>query len=210
MRVDRAIEKVEDSFGSVEDFAWTLLTDFPEVVKGDYNLQTISGRLKLPPDVVAKTLNSPAFRAVMSRLIVAREYSVFDEIKHVKTIKNDAISQSKNISTRIAAREHLARLEGRPLNRQEENVTVPIQINFGSLPGDVAGHPEITIEGQRYEGAKAGQLPPEGARRKYTEKHSDKPLVRGISRGDELDFYSDESPYSGEGAARGVKEDEDE
>jgi len=195
-----ALDKIEQKFGSVEDFAWVLLNEYPEVVDGKYNLQNLSQRLKIPMEAVSRTLNSAHFRGLMTRLVVQSEYAISDEIKHVKTMKRDATNASKNVNTRIAAREHLARLEGRPLNRQDQEITVPIQINFGSLPLNLEGVPTIDVEGQGFRMAKPGELPPEGARRRYIEKGTGQALVNGIARGDELDFYSDESPYAIESA----------
>jgi hypothetical protein len=191
-----ALDKIEQKFGSVEDFAWVLLNEYPEVVDGKYNLQNLSQRLKIPMEAVNRTLNSQHFRGLMTRLVVQSEYAIADEIKHVRTMKRDATNARKNVNTRIAAREHLARLEGRPLNRQDQEITVPIQINFGSLTAHVEGMPTIDVEGQGFRMAKPGELPPEGARRRYTDKSTGKALVNGIARGDELDFYSDESPYA--------------
>lgn len=191
-----ALDKIEMKFGSVEDFAWVLLNDYPEVVDGKYNLQVLSKKLKLPMEAVNRTLNSQHFRSLMTRLVVQSEYAISDEIKHVRTMKKDATNASKNVNTRIAAREHLARLEGRPLNRQDQEITVPIQINFGSLPLNVEGVPTIDVQDTGFRMAKPGELPPEGARRRYIDKDSGQKLVHGVSRGDELDFYSDESPYA--------------
>lgn len=196
MNNQEALDKIEQRFGSVEDFAWTLLNNHPEVVEGKHNLQVLSQKLRVPMEAINRTMNSHHFRGLMTRLIVQSHYSLSDEIKHVQTMKKDATNAHKNVQTRIAAREHLARMEGRPLNRQDQEVTVPIQINFGSLPLNLEGVPTIDVESSGFRMAKPGELPPEGARRKYLEKDTGKTLVHGVSRGDELDFYSDESPYA--------------
>lgn len=196
MNSQDALQKIEEKFGSIEDFAWLLLNDYPEVVDGDYNLQVLAKKLRVPMPAVSKVLNTQNFRSVMSRMVVQSEYTILDEIRHVRSVKKDATNANKNVNVRIAAREHLARLEGRPLNKQDQEVFVPIQINFGTLPGAVEGTPTVTVGSPTFQMARPGQLPPEGARRRTAKKAEGAQFVNGVPRGDELDFYSDESPYA--------------
>lgn len=196
MQTKEAITLVERKHGSVEDFAWLLLNEHPEVIDGSYNLQKLAATLKMPMAAVSKVMNSPHFRTVMSQMVVQTEYTIADELKHVRTIKRDATNAKKNVNTRIAAREHLARLEGRPLNKQEGNVNVPIQVVFATLSDDVERIHIESVEGETYVPAKRSDLPPEGARRRYFTRDTGERLVHGVNPGDELDFYSPESPYA--------------
>lgn len=210
MREDKAIALVEDKWGSLEEFGWDLLTECPEILAGDYDLMTVSQRLGVEPGPLGRILRGSAFRSLMTRLVVANEYTIQDEIAHVKTIKLDATSAKKNTDTRIKARQHLAVLEGKPLQASGGgNQGMVLQINFGMPPAQpsVAGD-ERTIDVEVHRPARAGDLPPPGARRRRSEEPADGRTVNGVPMAGELDFDSEESPYAkaGSGEAEGAKE----
>ena len=204
MREDRAIELVEQKFNSLEEFGWAILTDFPEVVEGDYSLDALAKKLGLGRYMaeLGTVLRGPTFRGLITRLVVAAEWTIYDEMQHVKSVKEDAINKEKGLTTRITAREHLAKLSGTPLSARTEQAIVPIQINFGMVSlaetkNDLEDGKTITVESQSSLAmAREGDLPPPGARRKYNSSRSARPDGGPLAPGAELDFTSDESPYS--------------
>lgn len=205
MREDKALALVEQQFGSLEEFGWQLITEHPEVLDDDYDLIALSQKLGVDAGPLGRILRGSAFRSLMTRLVVANEFTIRDEMEHVKTIKADALNPKRNTDTRIKARQHLAVLEGKPLNNsQTGNSGMVLQINFAqpASPPQVEGD-ERTIDVEVHRPARAGDLPPAGARRRRAEEPTDGRSTHGVTVGGELDFYSDEgqaaqTPLTGE------------
>ena len=199
MREDKALALVEQKWGSLEEFGWDLLTECPEVLDDDYDLLAVGQKLGIDAAPLGRILRGTAFRSMMTRLAVAREYSFNDEIAHVRTIRADAVNEKKNTDTRIKARQHLAVLEGKPLQTSTGggNQGLVLQINFGTAGAQpaVAGD-ERTIDVEVHKPARAGDLPPEGARRRFAEEPTDGRTVHGVAVASDLDLYSDESSYT--------------
>lgn len=211
MREDKAVALVEEKWGSLEEFGWDLLTECPEVLAGDYDLMAVSQRLGIEAGPLGRILRGSAFRSLMTRLVVANEYTIQDEITHVKTIKQDATSAKKNTDTRIKARQHLAVLEGKPLQGSGGgHQGMVLQINFGMPPAQPSlADDERTIDVEVHQPARAGDLPPAGARRRRAKEPEDGRTVNGVAVAGELDFDSEESPYEKAGDGSGKKEGEE-
>ena len=203
LKDELAITEIEQKYGSVEDFAWAILEKYPEVLEGDHNIQALAGKTGVSTAAAARTMRSPTFRAAMTRLVVAHEYSMADEIKHARLVSKTAQNPAKGgIQAAIAAREHLARLEGRPLHGTKEDTIIPIQIVFGDLAQRTQDVETVDVVATRsgdtavqkgYQPARAGDLPPPGARRKYLAPSEAADPAPGLAPGEELDFYSAES-----------------
>lgn len=200
---EKALAEIEERYGSIDEFAWAILEHYPEVLEGDYNVSTLAGRMNISVMAAARTLRSPGFRSAMTRMVVAHEYTLSDEIKHARLAKQSAVAPKKGgLSAAIQAREHLARLEGRPLHGQTQETSIPIQIVFGGLPPAGPANLEadktvVITSGDRpvrsgHAPARAGDLPPPGARRQYLAPSESATPPAGFGPGEELDFYSPE------------------
>ncbi len=192
MKDSEALAVVEQKFGTVEDLAWALVNDHPEVFGEDYNLVAVAKKLKLPSNALGRILRSEAFRSVMTQIVVKHEFTLLDEVQHVKSVKKDALDSKNSLDVRTKAREYLAMLEGRPF-RGGEQVGTAIQINFGH-PSEV--NYEVRPDSTSFKPKRSGELPPKRARRTSKEGQTTDTTSHGVDLGSDLDLWSDESPYA--------------
>lgn len=209
-RTRTALEPVEDLYGSIEEFAATVMDVCPGYVEGDYGASEAAQALELPLSAFMRAIREPAFNKVLDQLAAYSEYSFRERKVAMRNLASIARSRKKTVMTRsgepaevdrdademIKADSHLRKIQGQPLEGERRQGGGGITIIFGGQDGQSLQ--EVTIDVEANEPSDEGQADDAG------EEVSDG--YRGSKMGDlpppgARRFYGDDSDGSEKQAA---------
>ena len=210
------LQVVKESYGSLEEFAMTVLDVCPGYLEGEYGASEAAQALELPLNSFTKAVSTPDFNAILDQMASFAEYSFRERRIAMRNLASIATTAEKTTISRsgkpvrvdreadeiIKADTHLRKVQGRPLDQREGNASTGITIIFGGSNNDDAP-PEIVVEAERSEGPKGretyrrntlGALPPTGARRFYDDDGERDAKQHRLHQ--EFDFSSEEAESS--------------
>lgn len=163
-----ALDRVEERYGSLEEFAMFCMVDAPEVLSPDISAPV---RAKLT-GLDGRTLDflltkSPKFRTLMRSAIANSYFGLAEEAAHVKSVVAIATNKGKKVVSNkghivevdnsekavIEAGRYLNEYRGTPLESSQRSATVGVQVVFGGLPAAEAGSVDAAQAGQPVSGA---------------------------------------------------------
>lgn len=195
----QALDFVTDKspYGSLDELAFEMVSEQPGLIKGDIDFPKMAKALELPEWVVRRVVHSVAFKNVLRIAAVNANWTLWDEVQHVERVKDIAISDKAGIDALAKSREHIAKLQGTPLDDAKRDTIVPIQIVF-----ELPAQPQLAAQSpgalKVHQPKTAGDLPPPGIRAELAERGGSHSKVHGVDVGSDLDFYSDEAREPGE------------
>lgn len=210
----QALERVEDVYGSVEQFALHILTEAPAVLDSSKAITLRASEASLEPMVLNFLLTqSQAFRRLMRQVMVNQSFDLASEHKHIEMVKTAATNSKKKevVTPRgfiaevdhspdevMKAGEYLNKYRGTPLNSGETQRGPSLIINFGGPMGGDGDEKTLTVEGSEsptgFKRLRAGGLPPPGAQKRFSAGEGSPGERHALTReGSELDLYSEEA-----------------
>lgn len=182
MNATKAMAVVEQEFGSLDDFAYSVLTDEGMKVALDESKSLIlrAEAVGLPLRVFSRILNSPAFKAALRTSIVNTEFGFYDEQRHVQEIVKVAKGEERKVmspkgivglvdpnpSDIIAAGRYLNDLRGTTVDGKTGPGGASVNIQIVNANSGESEGPTITVEANPavHQPQRAGGLPPRGVR----------------------------------------------
>lgn len=185
MNTATALTVIEREYGSVEEFAYRLLSD-PELKPALDDSEPMTRRAELaqvPLGVFARVIASPAFRTILRADLVNRAYGLEAEARHVEQMSQIAQGKRRLVMNAkgnfgevdqaptdiIAAGKYLNELRGTPVESKGAAIGGGITINFHNANGAEPERVEVTDVSfavqdapDVHRPARAGQLPPSG------------------------------------------------
>lgn len=186
MNDTKALAVIEQEYGSLEDFAMTLLADTDKAQVALDETESIILRADacgLPVRVFSRVVNSPMFRTALRTAIVNSEFGFFDEQKHIKEITKIATGHERKVMSPkgsigmvdqapgdvIAAGRYLNDLRGTSVDQKGPvgGNSINIQIVNAQVESDptdtaTAGRGTIEVQAAVHQPQRAGALPPPG------------------------------------------------
>jgi len=175
MNEGRAIAAVEESYGSLEDFAFHVLSEHPEVLESETALAQTARLLSLDPGVVYFILNrSMRFRMLIRSDLVNQEFNLVAEKEHIREVKKVAVNTPQQRMTAkgdmvevgqapgdmMAAGTYLNKYRGTPIDQGRERMMVGVQVNFVGGTGNAESTHDSAnrelLEGGTGEGSASG------------------------------------------------------
>lgn len=212
--MQHAREEIKEAYGSLEEFAAFAAFEEPRILESGVPLEKRAKLAGVSPSAML-VFNSKDFARIQREMIVMKEFGAEEQIEHFRQVAKIARNRNLRRSYRpqdiMAAGEYLERAKGVPMERREQNIVVPIQVNFpgpeaveGGIPDSNAQDAGNTIEhyqaedrassgGSEHSPRRAGDLPPQGARA-FRQQARQRQLTRqGVQLGSDIDFYSGET-----------------
>lgn len=204
------LQAVSDTYGSIEEFAVTVLDVCPGYLEGEYGAPEAAEALEVPLHSFMRAVSSPDFNETLDRLAGFAEYSFRERKIAMRNLSNIATTAQKLTMSRsgkpvtvdrdadeiIKADSHLRKVQGRPLERREAGMGGGITIIFGGAQNGEQQE-EIVVETHDVESPKApyrpnslGALPPSGARRFYGDDGNEQAKQGRVHQ--EFDFSGEE------------------
>jgi len=185
MNTATALTVIEREYGSVEEFAYRLLSD-PELRVALDDAQPMTKRAEiaqLPLGVFARVIASPAFRTILRADLVNQAYGLEAEAQHVRQMSKIAQGEKRLVMNAkgnygevdqaptdvIAAGRYLNELRGTPVESKSAALGGGITINIHNANNEAPEQVEVTDVSfsvqdapNIHRPARAGQLPPSG------------------------------------------------
>lgn len=180
MNETKALAVVDEEFGSLEEFAYRLLTD-PSMKRALDETESLSLRAEavgLPVHVLARVLNSPAFKASLRTAIVNSSFGYFDEVAHIKHVVEVATNKERKVMSPkgeigfvdqapgdvIAAGKYLNELRGTSVEQKGGVGGGSINIQILNANGEAGPSVGVAVEHapEVHTPQRAGALPPPG------------------------------------------------
>ena len=182
MNEAKALAVIENEYGSLEEFAYSVLThESKERILDETNsILDRADALGLSPVVLSRILASPAFKSTLRTAIVNHNFGFFDEEEHIKQVVKVATGEERKVMSPkgsigmvdqapgdvIAAGRYLNDLRGTSVEQKggggAHSISIQI-LNANQTQGpDTA--PGLTIETEPaiHKPRTAGALPPRG------------------------------------------------
>jgi hypothetical protein len=165
-----AIDRVEERYGTLEEFAMFCMVDAPEVLSPDISGPVRAKMTGLDGRVLDFLLTkSPKFRALMRSAIANTYFGLAEEAAHVKSVVAIATNKGKKVVSNkghivevdnsekavIEAGRYLNEYRGTPLESSQRSATVGVQVIFGGLPTPAPGSADATQASQLVSGTDA-------------------------------------------------------
>jgi hypothetical protein len=175
-----AIQLVEQTHGSMEDFVVHLLEDCPDALDEMLPLVKRAEAAGLPLPVFSRLLSSGQFRQIIRGELVNRTYTLLDERDHIEAVKKVAINHARTVATAkgevvevdqnpadvMQAGRYLNEARGTPMESKGSGGFGGITIIIGHADRGDSDDRTIEVDAQVVPGqhrpGKAGQLPPPG------------------------------------------------
>lgn len=214
------LAEIDQKYGSLEDFTLHVLTELPEVLDNEWNLEKKARETGLSTRAIAFLLNrSPKFRALIRSDLVNQEFNLIYERQHIAAVvdvargqqiermspSGEAIQVDQNPADIIKAGEYLNKYRNTPIDGGPKQNFVGFQVVFGgqgqevtvttderTLEVEAKGRPEA-LPASGYRPGRAGDPPPEGVRGRYEATAASASAKNPAGTGGELDFYSREA-----------------
>lgn len=185
MNTATALTVIEREYGSVEEFAYRLLSD-PELKVALDDAQPMTRRAEiaqLPLGVFARVIASPAFRTILRADLVNQAYGLEAEAQHIQQMSKIARGEKRLVMNAkgnygevdqaptdvIAAGRYLNELRGTPVESKGTALGGGITINIHNANNEQPERVEVTDVSfavqdapDIHRPARAGQLPPSG------------------------------------------------
>jgi hypothetical protein len=211
----KAVEYVEEAYGSMENFAIFCLTEGTKVLDSAVGVVERAKIAGLPVNALAYLITkSPKFRLVMRSAIANTQFGLLEEQEHVQTVVGIARNKGRKVVTNkgnttmvdntergiIDAGRYLNELRGTPLDSSQKGVNVGVNVVFGQAEAALDHDPgrTITVAGHQinpHKPLRAGALPPSGALSRYQAGATGHGSGGAAGPyGSDLDFTSAESP----------------
>lgn len=220
MNESAVLAEIEHKYGSLEDFTLHMLTELPEVLEDEWNLEKKARETGLSTRALAFLLNRSAkFRALIRSDLVNQEFSLISERDHIRAVvdvargrqiermspSGEAVLVDQNPADIIKSGEYLNKYRNTPIDGGAKQNFVGFQVMFGGGGPEVTianGEKTIEIESQGgrealpasgYRPGRAGDPPPEGVRGRYASAGAGAGDKGPTGPGGELDFSSSEA-----------------
>lgn len=163
-----AIDRVEEKYGTLEEFALFCMVDAPEVLSSEVSAPVRAKMTGLDGRVLDFLLTkSPKFRALMRSAIANTYFGLAEEASHVKSVVAIATNKGKKVVSNkghivevdnsekavIEAGRYLNEYRGTPLESSQRSATVGVQVIFGGLPTPAPGSADEATAHQLVSGA---------------------------------------------------------
>lgn len=147
-----AIERVEQRYGTLEEFAVYCLTEAPELLDAAVSSTKKAKIANLDPATLDFLVTkSPKFRVLMRSAIANGLFGLAEEALHIKKVVDIATNKGKVVVTNkgdlvtvdnaekavIEAGRYLNEYRGTPLESSQKATQVGVNVVFGALPGSM-------------------------------------------------------------------------
>jgi len=222
MSSTEALALIETQYGSLEDFAYLVLTDEAkrDVLNESIPLVRRADLAGMPMVAFVKLMQHPDFKALLRTTLVNRHFDILAETRHLEAVAGVAqntkrlVMSSKGTmgmvdqapSDVIAAGKYLNELRGTPVEQKGVANLGGVQINIYNATREVQDVP-ITIDATAsvHRPQAAGDLPPAGVLGRGAPSAPAKPSILGASGDDGVGAFYGEAAEEADAAHRAAQ-----
>ena len=157
---NEAIKKVEERYGSLEEFIAFVITDYPDLFTPKYTPKHREQITGIKAHLLASVKGSVRFRRLASSEIVHQQFDLNREMEHVRVVVEKSVDSLGDVKDVIAAGRYLEERRGTPLNQGERLALPSIVINTGPQLHLYEGDEHATIPTTSYRPKIFGDEPP--------------------------------------------------